>query len=256
MKKKRFLILLVLILPGIIIPFEQKEKTGEETRKEFACYKTRNPIKLGGELKEEDWSRASVIENFYTWNAEGKLKYAISRTKVRILWDDKNLYIGAELEDKDIFAIETSKKAICQDDVFEIFIKPLTEKTHYYEFHISPKNQKLQFFIPRRGCGSLDRFYFSSGIKSAVRLSGTLNNWKDIDKGWTVEAAIPFSAFSMTTAPPQDGTKWFIFFGRYDYSYYLPQEYFKGVELSFSAALSKRNFHLYEDYDIIVFSDR
>jgi len=253
-------VLLIILIFGIIGNSEEKKKEkteigGKMEKREILCYKTSEKITIDGKLNEDAWQKAYVVDNFFTWDEDGNLKPAISKTKVRVLWDENFLYIGAEMEDKDIFAIKTTKTIICQDDVFEIFIKPSEEKTHYYEFHITPKNHKLELFIPRRGCGSLGRYYFSSGIKSFVRIKGTLNNWEDVDEGWTVEASIPFSAFAKTTSTPKNGTKWSVAFCRYDYSYYLPSTYFNGLEFSSSAALSKRNFHLYEDYDNLIFID-
>ena len=90
---------------------------------------------------------------------------------------------------------------------------------------------------------------FESDLKSAVKVNGTLNDWKDTDDRWILEVAIPFSAFKEVTPPPEIGDEWTFTLCRYDYSVYLEE----GRELSFSAKLSELWFHRWEDYDLLVF---
>jgi len=217
------------------------------------------PIVLDGRMDEGAWKEAEVVEGFHTWNKGEKEPNAAripatSATRVRVLHDGKFLYVGAEMEDRDIYAVLTEHNAATwHDDVFEIFVKPDPAKHHFYEFHVTPLNTNLELFFPRRGIGALARFYFDSGMKSAVTVDGTINHWEDVDRGWTAEVAIPLSAFAKTVPAPGPGTQWRVAFCRYDYSYHLPDSYFSGVELSSSAALSYANFHLHEEYDILRF---
>ena len=88
-----------------------------------------------------------------------------------------------------------------------------------------------------------------SNLKSGVKVYGTLGNWKDTDDKWVLEVAIPFSAFKEVTSPPKSGDEWSFALCRYDYSVYLEE----GRELSSTAKLSKRAFHLWEDYDQLLF---
>ncbi len=48
-----------------------------------------------------------------------------------------------------------------------------------------------------------------SGLRSAVRLDGTLNDSTDVDQGWTVEIALPWSGFGIVgegrSVPAEDG---------------------------------------------------
>jgi hypothetical protein len=58
------------------------------------------------------------------------------------------------------------------------------------------------------------------GLKSAVYVDGTLNDNSDIDNGWRVELAFPWSGMKHLangrSLPPQDGDEWRIFFGRFE----------------------------------------
>ncbi|MFN7333357.1 MAG: hypothetical protein ACK5ST_02010 [bacterium] len=50
-----------------------------------------------------------------------------------------------------------------------------------------------------------------SNCGKAVYLDGTLNDPSDQDKGWTIEIAIPWTAFRkspINTYPPQQGDRW------------------------------------------------
>jgi hypothetical protein len=236
----------------IIFLFLTTSNAQELERKEFVCRRTTEKIIIDGILDEEAWKDSNIIDTFYTPKENLPPQ---SPTKVYMLYDDNYLYIAAKLKDKDIYAFKTEHNSrTWEDDVFEIFIKPSEEKYQYYEFHVTPRNINLELMIPRRGSGSMERFFFESGMKSAVQIKGTLNNWRDVDDYWTVEVKIPFSAFKDTVPiPPKAGDRWTFAICRYDYSVHLPLEFFWAVELSSSARLSQVNFHLYEDYDILVF---
>ena len=50
------------------------------------------------------------------------------RTRVKMLWDDKYLYIAAELEEPNVTGTLTKHDSVIfKDNDFEVFIKPLPE---------------------------------------------------------------------------------------------------------------------------------
>jgi len=58
------------------------------------------------------------------------------------------------------------------------------------------------------------------GLRSAVKIQGTLNDPSDTDKGWTVEMAVPFKALGYeigNNRKPGDGTSWRINFSRVEW---------------------------------------
>lgn len=63
-------------------------------------------------------------------------------------------------------------------------------------------------------------------MKTAVALQGTMNNPNDIDKGWTVEIAIPWSAFGsrLPVTTPTPGTEWRVNFSRVEWKAGQPKE--------------------------------
>ncbi|MBU0478093.1 carbohydrate-binding family 9-like protein [bacterium] len=229
-------------------------KWDKKAPKEYICQYTEEKVAIDGVFDEPCWQKAKKI-TFYRlerWVTKQPHRKAISKTTARLLWDKDYLYIAMEAEDKDIWAtIEEHDAVLCREDVLEIFLKPRKSKCSYYEFEISPKNVTWDIFYSSRGVSDNDKHCtaYESNLKSATKVYGTLNNWKDEDGKWTLEVAIPFSSLKDTIdRTPQNGEQWRFALCRYDFSSYL-----EDVELSSSACLGQRWFHLYEDYDILKF---
>jgi hypothetical protein len=205
-------------------------------------------IKIDGFIDEVAWEGAQELSGFAVFWEKRPAKTA---TKARLLWDNQYLYFCAEMEDADLFALVTEANGITwEDDVFELFFKPSTEKLLYYEFQVNAANTPLELLLPSRGAGGYRRFapVTKLGMESAVRLQGTLNKWEDTDKGWSVEGRIPWTAFKLAGGRPAPGDKWRFALCRYDYSVTLERP-----ELSSTAPLTKPDFHRYEDYGELTF---
>lgn len=214
----------------------------------YVVKRAKGKIKIDGVIGKKEWEGATVIKKFYRSGALDKKVH--SKTTVYILYDDNYLYIAGKMEDKDIFAdVKGEDAPVWSNDVFEVFIKPRFSSPHYYEINANPLGTTFDGFYPRRRAGFSRFIKYSSGVKVATKVNGTINKWEDVDKGWTIEEAIPFSAFSQTTPPPKNGDIWYFSICRYDYSVYLE----RGVELTSSAKLHRRDFHLYQDYDKLIF---
>jgi hypothetical protein len=218
----------------------------EQAKKEAPpaeCRWAEGPIRIDGKLDEPAWQKAQVLDNFTVGWQDRKAKTA---TRARLLWDDKHLYFGADMDDSDLFAdVKEHNGRTWENDVFELFFKPSREKLTYYEFQVNPLNTRLELFLPSRGSGGYRRFGPTTkfGMESAVQLRGTLNEWQDQDKGWTVEGRIPWSAFQASGGRPEAGARWRFALCRFDYS-----AEFERPELSSTAALTQPEFHRYEDY--------
>ena len=217
-------------------------------REIYVVKKTKGKIKIDGVIGKKEWEGATIIKNFYRSGALNKKVH--SKTTVYLLYDNKYLYIAGMMEDKDIIAtVKEHDGNVWNDDVFEIFIKPEFHSPHYYEIDINPLGTIFDAFFPRKRAGFPRFVKYSSAAEVATKIKGTLNNWKDIDTGWGIEVKIPFSAFSQTTDVPQPNTVWYFAICRYDYSVYLK----RGRELTSSAKLRRADFHIYYDYDKLVF---
>nr|MBA3706231.1 carbohydrate-binding family 9-like protein [Bacteroidota bacterium] len=61
--------------------------------------------------------------------------------------------------------------------------------------------------------------YDMPGLKTAVKVDGKINDNTVIDKGWTLEIAVPWKSMKWLangrSLPPEDNDVWRIFFGRF-----------------------------------------
>lgn len=213
---------------------------------DFECRWAATPPKIDGVLDDAPWKAAQVVTEFAShWLEEGQRKPPTA-IKARLLWDREFLYFSAEMEDWDVFANVTQQDGfVWTCDVFELFFKPAQDKPGYYEFEVNAANGKLDMFLPSRGSGGYGRHKADRQfhIESAVKVRGTLNNFGDKDKGWTVEARMPWSDFTPTGGRPAPGEVWQHALCRYDYSAGLTRQ-----ALSSNALLTKPDFHNIEDY--------
>lgn len=169
--------------------------------------------------------------------------------KVKFLYDKDYLYISANLTDDDIVALEPKNQVshCTKGDVFEIFLKP-ENALHYWEIHITPAGYNAVIFYPSRGYHFLGQIVMPEKsplkkMKYKVSLNGTLNNNKDKDRSWSVEAAIPLDELKAQGIPFDAENQWRVLISRYNYSRY--QAF---CELSSAPELTKLDFHVHEEY--------
>jgi hypothetical protein len=230
--------------------------SGYETGSSEAIAKyTSEPITIDGKLDEGAWAKAPSYSlclplKAYSNSPESMQKNLGKNLRekgaVKLLWDDNYLYVGAEFEDSDVVneGKEDQSHFYLTGDLLEVFLKPAKEN-YYWEIYGTPNNKRTWFAIPSRGrlifpaCAS----YLPENLKVAATVDGTLNNWKDKDKGWTVEMAIPIKELTVYGAKFDNSANWTILLARYNYSAYLETS-----ELSAYPQLSNVNWHLYEEY--------
>jgi hypothetical protein len=194
----------------------------------YECHRAKTPIRIDGKLDDAAWKDAPWTSDFV--DIEGATKPEPRfRTRAKMLWDDKYLYIAAELEEPNVSATLTMHDSVIfKDNDFEVFIKPLPETDSYYEFEINALNTGWDLFLPKpynKG-GKADDSWDIEGLKTAVAIQGTLNHAGDKDRGWTVEIAYPLTAFeSRQHVPlPMPGTTWRINFSRVEWTPSKPKE--------------------------------
>jgi hypothetical protein len=219
----------------------------------YTCYRTPSTITIDGNLNKTIWQNAVKSPRFVDMISGAP---GFFDTCSAALWDEKALYIAFWVEEPFVEARLTQRDStIFQENDVEVFIDG---GNCYYEFEINALNTIYEvFFIWKDAYHKFDsrefdvhsrqaytfggnhdrdaptfwrgnhprglRWAFTDwdfpGIRSAVQVQGTLNDNSDIDKGWTVEIAFPWSGMSHLAGdrslPPQDGDTWRIFFGRF-----------------------------------------
>jgi len=170
----------------------------------YKAPRAKGPIKIDGVLDEPDWKRAPVAVLVRSTDG-APTKY---RTEARLLWDNEYLYLSFVSEDEDVWSdfFQHDDKIYTQEAV-EIFIDADGDGKTYNELEIAPTGATFDAYFPARREG-MD-LSWESGMVSAVKVEGTLNNPNDVDKSWTVEAKIPIAKLaSVPHVPPLVGDKW------------------------------------------------
>jgi hypothetical protein len=185
----------------------------------YVCYKTPAPILLDGKMNDPFWEKVDWSELFV--DIEGDLKpLPFYDTKVKMLWDENYFYFGAKMEDPHVWATLTERDAVIfKDNDFEIFLDPDGDTHHYYELEVNALETEWDLLLlkPYRDQAkvAVDSWDIP-GLITKVHVDGTINDPSDIDKGWSVEIAIPWKALE-ECAPnfhPQEGEQWKINFSR------------------------------------------
>jgi len=156
------------------------------------------------------------------------------------------LSVQVRYEDSDIFSTATANQQRMWQlgDVVEVFVKPGLDRSDYWEVHVTPNDFLMDLHIPSRAGMQSGEHTWEDIISPE---SGTAYQALVADGWWSAELTIPWSAFGVTGIPAP-GTTWQFAVCRYNYNGGL-----EDPELSSTAPLTKRSFHLYEDYTDLVF---
>lgn len=183
----------------------------------YVCLRTAGEIKIDGELDEASWKNAAGTPPFVDISGEG-FPVPKFRTTAKMLWDDDFLYVAAELEDPNLRASLTERDSIIyRDNDFEVFLDPDGDGKNYFEIEVNALGTVFDLMLdkPYRVGGNFFTQWNCPGLKIAVKLAGTLNDASDIDRGWTVEMAIPRRALTQNFDNPlRAGKCWRVNFSR------------------------------------------
>ncbi|MER3375146.1 MAG: carbohydrate-binding family 9-like protein [Allomuricauda sp.] len=183
----------ILVL-GILILLIQCDKIKPHEHEIEAFYATKSPI-VDGLDNDAIWQQLTptVLRENHSGN---EVWESGLQTHVRACYDNSALYFFFVCNDPDIWTSFTQRdEHLWENDAVEIFIDVDDVTETYVEIEVSPANvlfdsyivDPINIDIPKTALFNL------KGIKTAVEVSGTLNERNDKDDNWTVEMAIPFS---------------------------------------------------------------
>jgi hypothetical protein len=193
--------------------------------KGYVCYRASAPVVIDGDLKDMAWDAAPWTDVFVDIEGDKKPKPRF-RTRVKMLYDDDALYIAAEMEEPHLWAtLKTHDSVIFYDNDFEVFLEPDGDNHMYGELELNALNTTWDLLLtkPYKDSGHAINAWEITGLKTAVRLDGTLNDPRDTDKGWTLEIKWPWSGLKelanpkAAPMPPKDGDRWRINFSRVEW---------------------------------------
>lgn len=214
---------LALLLTGLSLhlnlsaqtAFKGLEKLFTEP-KSYTMFRVESPLKIDGLLNEKSWEETPWTDYFVDIEGENKPIPAY-KTRVKMIWDDKFLYIAAQMEEPHIWANQRPEKDIIfKDNVFKIFIDPDNNMNDDFEIQINPQNNMLFLVMnkPYRDGGKPLSGWDPTGYQSAVKITGTINNSLDTDKEWTAEIALPLAALGLNPRDQKQGSPFRINFLR------------------------------------------
>ncbi|WP_417940468.1 carbohydrate-binding family 9-like protein [Flavobacterium sp. RS13.1] len=184
---------IVLVFSSIAVFSQLKKNT--IVPKTYTANKITKPIVIDGDASDPAWKNAQWTDLFEDIENDIKPKYA---TKVKMLWDENNFYILANIEEPHVWAnLKQRDTIIFYNNDFEVFIDPDGDTFNYYELEINALNTAWDLFLskPYRENNVVLNDWDIPRLKSAVKINGTLNNPNDTDGGWVLEMAIPWACY-------------------------------------------------------------
>ncbi len=216
----------------------------------YSIYRTNQPLDIDGRLDEAAWTAAPDVGAFvFPWWQEGKRE----QTVAKLLWDDAHLYALFISEDAHIWAEHTGRdSAVYKDDCVEVFTAPNPERPDaYFNIEMNAIGIFLDQYHPD-GPGVSHPPWDAEGVRIATSMVGTLNDERDEDHYWILEAAIPLNNFTPSGAaiPPQPGDVWHLNLNRLGGKTNAQYSQWRASQTE------KPQFHSPRDFGRVVFSER
>lgn len=126
-------------------------------------------------------------------------------TRQKIRWDDEFLYVGAELEEPQVWANNTQHDSVVfQDNDYEVFISPDGSNHYYKEYEMNARGTWWDLCLNKPynngGYENSSRVFKQTGwddpgLRTAAKVFGcTINDPSSGPcKGWSVEIAFPLA---------------------------------------------------------------
>jgi hypothetical protein len=190
--------------------------------RQYVAYRTPGPIVSDGKLNEPAWAAAPWTDAFVDIEGDARPRPPL-RTRARMLWDDANFYVAAEMEEPDLWGTLKQRDAVIfHDNDFEVFIDPDGDTHAYYELEVNVLGTPwdLMLLKPYRDGGPAIDAWDIAGLQVGIDARGTVNRPRDRDDGWTVEIAIPWEVLREAAPagkPPQPGDQWRVNFSRVEW---------------------------------------
>ena len=171
-----------------------------------ACRQVADTLKVDGILDDAAWQGLDTLLLVRNDAPPGGAPSA--RTKVLLAWAPTGIFAAIISESRNVKGTLLRRDdPLYQQDAVEIFIDPGSDGKDYLELEWNCLNTVLDLRLsgPRSG---EDVGWTATGMRSAVRVLGSANLPADVDTGWVVEIALPWSdlaPWSAGSLPPKAG---------------------------------------------------
>jgi hypothetical protein len=215
---------------------------GEERLSHITCFRARSPIRVDGDLDKPAWRDVARSSRFVDMVSG---EPALYDTRVACQWDEERFYVAYWIEEPQLTATLSERDSfVWNDNDVELFV---AGDDCYYELEINALGTVYEAFFVwqdalvrgsrfdragfdpmRRKVDVLGGFQDASrygkhprgrrfafldfdlaGLETGVRVDGKINDPTTIDRGWTVEMALPWKSlgflFDGRALPPAEG---------------------------------------------------
>jgi len=255
----------------------------EEKGVQYTCHRATGPIDIDGDLDKDAWSQVPRTPRFGDM-VSGEL--TLFDTRAAMQWDDASLYIAFWLEERDVWSTrEKPGDTDWMDNTVEVGVVSAGAR---YDLRINPMNEVFErFYIWKDSYGRGGRYdvpefdlavhrpmvlggdagpshprgmrwaFFHwrfPGLRTAVRVQGTLNQRQDIDRAWTVEMALPWKGMSPLAdgpVPSGEGDLWLIGLARCEV---IDQRASRWAATWTPYPMGEHDMHAPEQYPTVAFS--
>ena len=244
----------------------------------YRCHRAVGSIgKIDGDLSKPFWRAGEWIDDFHDIEGDSRPRPA-KYTRVKMLWDQEALYVGAELHDDTIWATVMERdQLIFVDNDFEVFLAPLDSSHRYYEIETNAAGSVWDLLMEKPQRDDVRRImaWDVHGLESAVKIDGALNDPSAKNTGWSLEMKIPW--FSLrecasnevypTHMAPDLGEVWRVNFSRVEYHVHTENgKYVKDKDPATGKDLPEENWvwaptgvidiHMPEMWAYVTFTDK
>lgn len=190
--KKPYFRIILFILSALAFNFAH---AGTPKVKAIGALRSGQSPTLDGRLDEDLWKRSSIASDFVQ-NEPLNGSPASQRTEVRVVYNDKAVYIGAMLYDSspDSILTQLSKRDVgarANADYFSVAFDTYNDDQNAFHFAVSAAGVQTDSRISQVG----EDIVWDAVWRSEVSIT---------DEGWVVEMEIPYSALRFAKKPVQD----------------------------------------------------
>ncbi|MBP3227735.1 MAG: carbohydrate-binding family 9-like protein [Bacteroidaceae bacterium] len=166
----------------------------------YRCQYTAVPPVIDGLANDSVWLAAEPLQPLQDIQG-ASMPAPTLPTEIRMLWDERNLYVTATLTEPFVRAkLDEHDAIVWHDNDFEVFLDPDGDGENYFEIEVNALGTVFELMLshPYRSGGKFFSAWDCPGLQSAVSVRGTLNDSSDRDTSWIVELAIPHKALSVS----------------------------------------------------------